>query len=936
MAKIVRDWTKWIVPRVNDNNKPHGNDDKNLRRTDSISIMSLSDARNKIFNEERQRSLTDFALMNDAFQSYCYETPEGKLTGEPWLRSAFSDCAVYCVDTGGLYSYCSVDIENRGICPSLSLHLPSNISVRNLSREIGEVSEVKPGYILPLYHTIKLGEYPKTKVPLSLHQELESMYNGGHLRGGLICTGKLFTTNGRQDSTEYFLSKQNPEFELGGERYVRVTLWHKTNRRQYYEDGSTVGRTGKVQWVKVEPITFRIENYNEFKKGKAKTLELESDEIILCGLPFYPCHNHDNSAMWQNSLIRAFVNSAKTSEMDGDPEYEAPLKWDFRNSGMLYQAFNMTREPTREYIIPEDEKEVCDYALRGCVGIEKIIIPSHVTKIGKCAFSGCVNSQLFIQSPSRKLALSEESLEGTDFKFVYIAKDGGDLVLSPREDATLDNGYFKRDFELGDTTKFFNNNYRENFVQLKNWKQEGEIKFIPPEYTMQILPSSEMHKYFVNNNNQRWGRLVKTLGFDTLEGIEKNNSLVDLMKIYYAIGGFSDNQGESERAFDYVLKFVATTRKPDATPSQIGGEIHGRFSKINLKGAYNPTFAKFFMKYYHQNPDFMNFRLTDKAGELMDSQDYLCVAHNAFDRIMKVYPNRVVAGNEERALLTPRFVAEHSSIVEYDNVDEGNELLAEIVGKYGYDEEQFEHIQEVYNVAKTIKDKYVISADRAKGKNGITFRILEKDDPIGFVLGDITNCCQHIGGEGEECVDDGYKNPKAGFLVFEESELDEDEKPTGKTRILGQAYVWYDPETKTVCYDNIEIPTKILHELKRGNKHGERLSSKAFMDSIVESADAIMLAMNRKGIKVDRVTTGKGYNDLKEELEDRFGTPETNPKAQHRGYSGYSDARSAQYVIRTYDEVTRMYADTIRETAKVISADLSDIKRAGSVRDYEM
>lgn len=939
MAKIVRDWTKLIVPRVNENNQQNGDDgDKSLRTTDTISIRSWEEVENQT-NEERQRSLTDFALMNYTRQSDSYETEQGKRTGAPLLRSAdFFKSTAESVHFDGSHYWSPVESVLCGLCPALSLQLPSKISKRSASREIGEVREVKSEDGKTLYHTIELGEYPKTRVSSNIQEELESMYNGGHLRGGLKCTGKLYTTNGRQYSDEYFLSKQNPEFEINGEKYVRVSVmpWEGGYYRQIYEDGSNVGETGNVQWVKVEPITFRISNYREFALGKAKTLELDSDEIILSGIPFYPDRNHDNCSMWQNSMVRAFMNSAKTSEMDGNPEYEAPLKFDFRNSGMLYQAFNMTRQPTREYIIPENEKEVCDYALRGCVGIDKIIIPSHVTKIGKSAFSGCVNSQLILQSLSRKLSLSEDALEGTDFKFVYIAKDGGSLILSPREDATLDNGYFKCDFKLEDTTKIFNNNYRENFVQLKTWKQEGKIKFIPPEYTMQIFPSSEMQKYFVNKNNQRWGRLVKTLGFDTLEGIEKNNSLVDLMKIYYAIGGFSDNQGESERAFDYVLKYVATTRKLEATPSQIGQEIHGRFSKIKLKGAYNPTFAQFFMKHYHQNPDFMNFRLTDKYGYLMDSQDYLCLAHNAFDRIMKNYPNRVVTGNEERALLTPRFVAEHSSIVEYNCVDDGNELLAEIVGKYGYDEEQFEHIQEVYNEAKTIKDKYVISADRAKGKNGITFRILEKDDPIGFILGDITNCCQHIGGAGEECVDDGYTNPNAGFLVFEESELDEDGKPTGEIRILGQAYVWYDPQTNTVCYDNIEIPTKVLDELRRGNRHGERLSSKALMDSVVESADAIMLAMNRKGIKVDRVTTGQGYNDLRDELEDRFGSPERNPKAQHRGYSGYSDADKAQYVIRTYDEVTREYADTIRETANTIRADLSDIRTAESQKGYEM
>ena len=935
MTRIVRDWTKWLTPRVNDNTHRNGYDgDKTFRTTDTISIRSWEEVE-KQTNEERKRSLTDFALMNRAWQSNRHDTQTGKRAGTPWLRSGHSMDFARCVSSDGLRDWDTVYTTYLGLCPALLLNLPSKISARSASREIGEVREVKSKEGKTLYHTIELGEYPKTKVSSELHQQLESLYNGGHLRGGLTCTGRLFTTNGRQDSYEYFLSKQNPEFKYNGERYVRVTVWSFANGHQY-EDGSEVGRTGNVQWVNVEPITFRIANYEKFAKGKAKILELDSDEIILSGLPFYPDASHDNRSMWQNSLIRAFMNSAKTSEMDGNPNFETPLKWDFRNSGMLHQAFNMTREPTREYIIPEDEKEVCDYALRGCVGIQKIVIPSHVTKIGEKAFSGCVNSQVFIQSLSSKLALSEKALEGTDFKFVYIAKDGGSLVLSPFEDATLDKDYFKREFELEDTSKIFNNNYRENFVQLRAWKQEGKISFIPPEYTMQMFPSSEMQKYFVNNNNQRWGRLIKTLGFDTLERIEKKNSLVDLMKIYYAIGGFSDNQGESEKAFDYVLKSVATTRKTDATPSQIGQEIHGRFSKINLNGAYNPTFAKFFMKHYHENPDFMNFRLRDKYGDLMDRQDYLCMAHNAFDRIMKNYPNRVINGNEERSLLTPRFVAEHSAIVEYDDVDDGNELLAKIVGKYGYDEEQFEHIQEVYNEAKTIKDKYVISADRAKGKNGITFRILDKDDPMGFVLGDITNCCQHIGGVGEECVDDGYTNPNAGFLVFEESVLDDSGKPIGETRIIGQAYVWYDPQTKTVCYDNIEIPKKVLEELRCGNRHGKSLSSKALMDSLVESADAIMLAMNRKGIQVDRVTTGKGYNDLQSELEDRFGSPERYPKAQHRGYRGYSDARIAQYVIRTYDEVTRMYAETIRETANTIRADLGDIRTAESEKGYTM
>lgn len=946
MRNIVRDWTKWIVPRVNDNARPSNGEENSFRTTDKISIRSWEEVKNQT-DEQRKRSVTDFALMNGCRQNISGDkTQEGKRTGVSMLRpseiideyefffgTGTEDEDWFHVGTDGTPFKINVGyMMGCGLCPSLSLRLPSKIFAKSALCEIGEVREAKSKDGRTLYHTIELGEYPKTRVSSNMQEELESMYNNGYLLGELKCTGKLFTTNG--DKNNKFLSKQNPEFEMNGERYVRVSVMRTPlDRLKEYEDGTSVGMDG-FQWVKVEPITFRIENYEEIIKGREKTLVLDSDEAILSGLPFHPLFAFQNSLLWQNSLIRAFMNSAKTSEMDGNLEYDGEHEFDFRNSGLLQQAFNMTRQPTREYTIPEDENKICDYAFSGCVGIEKIIIPPHVTMLGKSAFSGCVNSQLFIQSPSSKLELEEDALEGSDFKFIYISKDGSSLVLSSKEDTTLGNGYIKHDFDMN-ITKFFDANYRKNFIQLKTWKQEGTIRFIPPDYTMQIFPPSEMQKYFVNNNNQRWGKLVKTLGFDTLDGVEKNNSLVDLMKIYYAIGGFSDNQGESEKAFNYVLKYVATTRNSDATPNQIGQEIHSRFSKIELKGAYNPTFAKFFMKYYHKNPDFMVFRIPNEESS-DDCQDYLCLAHNGFDRIMKTYPNRVVTGNETRSLLTPEFIAEHLGIVEYDCIEDGNELLAGVVGKYGYTQEQFEYIQGIYNEAKTIKDKYVISADKAKGKNGITFRVIEKDDPLGFVLGDITNCCQHIGGAGESCVDDGYTNPNAGFLVFEESGLDDDGAPTGETRILGQAYVWYDPQTKTVCYDNIEIPTKILDELRHGDRHGERLSTEALMDSVVESADAIMRAMNRKGIKVDRVTTGQGYNDLQEELEERFGSPEINPKAQHRDYSGYSDACNAQYIIRTYDEVTKIYADTIRETANMIRSDLSDIKRTESQKDCGM
>lgn len=116
--------------------------------------------------------------------------------------------------------------------------------------------------------------------------------------------------------------------------------------------------------------------------------------------------------------------------------------------------------------------------------------------------------------------------------------------------------------------------------------------------------------------------------------------------------------------------------------------------------------------------------------------------------------------------------------------------------------------------------------------------------------------------------------------------------------------------------------------MRKGNKHNERLSTKNLMDAVVESADAIMTAMNRRGVKVNRVTTGEGYNDLKNELKAQFGLPERNPKAHHRGYYGYSDAEDAQFLIRTYDQTTKMYANKIREISNETEKDLAAIENS--------
>lgn len=267
----------------------------------------------------------------------------------------------------------------------------------------------------------------------------------------------------------------------------------------------------------------------------------------------------------------------------------------------------------------------------------------------------------------------------------------------------------------------------------------------------------------------------------------------------------------------------------------------------------------------------------------------------------------VIRGNTNRDLLTPEFVVKHLSLQTYDDVNEGNESLAQIVGQYGYDQHTFNQIQEIYEKSKKIKQDYIIMANKDSENNSIQYRFLEKDDPTGFVLGNITNCCQHMGGGAESCVVDGFTSNSSGFLVFEKDVL-KNGKPTGEKRIIGQAYIWYDAKTETVCYDNIEIPNSVIKVL---NKNAQEL--KDFESALVRSADAILLAMNAKGKnKVKNVTTGTAYNDLKRILDAKFNKlNNTNSMPRNPNGGVYTDA-SAQYLIRTYDQATKDYEKSIK------------------------
>lgn len=382
---------------------------------------------------ERRISATDYAKMNNIFIDDKYTTLTGKQATGAWFRSAaprddyrYGE-AFYLLSSGrDFWKY--THERCFGLCPSLHYQLPSDLLApstlqllkgqkngdKSEKLEQFDIREVRDQEGNIIYHTLQLGEYVKTKGNEDLSRTLESLYHGGKIQEGILCTGRWYSGNGQKKRYKDYAGKHSPEFEYQGERYVRVVSYPSKEANRY-SDGTLSGKVGTIRWAKVEPISFVIKNWDEMPKsinpkgkGTAKYFDLRAEEAIIANIPFYPDEYDPNSEMWQNSSIRGFFNGidVRNIQTNGNIEYGASRGGNFTGEcNFLNEAFNLSREPMIEYTIPDSETEIPDDAFNGCITLKKLVIHSGIKSIGKRAF------------------------DGLDFKYAYKTKTG-ELVFS--------------------------------------------------------------------------------------------------------------------------------------------------------------------------------------------------------------------------------------------------------------------------------------------------------------------------------------------------------------------------------------------------------------------------------------------------------------------------------------------------------------------------
>lgn len=142
-----------------------------------------------------------------------------------------------------------------------------------------------------------------------------------------------------------------------------------------------------------------------------------------------------------------------------------------------------------------------------------------------------------------------------------------------------------------------------------------------------------------------------------------------------------------------------------------------------------------------------------------------------------------------------------------------------------------------FNQPSDNEGKYyqVIPHDFYEDKD-LTFEITEKDNPINVILGNITTCCQTIGGQAESCVIDGLSNPFAGFLLIRDK----------KGNVCGQCYIWQyslndkkngriksiEEYEKSDLFNNFSDYYLVLDNLELSNKNTKKISKEKIINQL--------------------------------------------------------------------------------------------------------
>jgi len=244
--------------------------------------------------------------------------------------------------------WCNKDFTDISIRPSMKLYCSDIIDARKSSEE-----NFKLGFIqTPFGKTpcMEFGQFPQSAVTdANIILKLRKAYKDKvWLPSSSYAkpTGKKYI--GRCETSHPFKLIYYPEYEYLGEKYVRVEA-RTADGDSKFSNGVSFN-DGDVFWCHVEPIQWRITNWDDLPKeinpngsGESDFINLRSEKALIAGIPFNHLGFSLNGQYWQNSMVRAYLNGYDIEKElqfgNGNIEYSLSENYDFTANNFISEAF---------------------------------------------------------------------------------------------------------------------------------------------------------------------------------------------------------------------------------------------------------------------------------------------------------------------------------------------------------------------------------------------------------------------------------------------------------------------------------------------------------------------------------------------------------------------------------------------------------------------
>ncbi len=495
-----------------------------------------------------------------------------------------------------------------------------------------------------------------------------------------------------------------------------------------------------------------------------------------------------------------------------------------------------------------------------------------------------------------------------------------------------------------------------------NWWQKTGCKFIPDTVIMLNFPFEEADKFLAHGKD--WSSLMRNKRFSTtLEGRDA------MLKLAYAFGTFdSDNRGIKQldsllndipkklsvEDYNILNKMETDIISSNSNSFLLGEEEYKQLESVMKSEGLNPDEKSILKTFYRELEDGsyilkVNFQEYPKTRELlrtfMEKNNISCIlsptkAHTMLGSMKMKYDKEfrefflahadkfitdkeygkylpaihenfleIKVANSNR-VLTPELAISFVQENKYSGIEIGNEELGRVSSIAGYSQNDFNILQEIYNLGKT---RVTNSIPRVSGKVGrFNYEMLALTDPLAVAIGTLTDCCQEINNAAAGCMEHSMiSNHGRLFLITDE-----------EGNYVSQSWVWRNGDV--ICFDNVEIPDKQL--LKSGmprhlvgtgtrNEFTDEILAiyKRAAEELMEEDERVYKELLEQGkitqeqydgLRLGKVTVGEGYNDIKASVQAQYqkdrgdlARPQPfKPVVQTNSYL-YTNDSTTQYVL---------------------------------------